>query len=260
MLFATATGDLQLMEDPQDGSGWRVVATIGTADAQVLLRHNPSTGAHLRQHKLRITREDDGRACVSIGGESGQDPPEADGSHIEWFWLGTTHLLAPVPRTPPPMLEPFPDQCHGTAASDAVMSTWFASGGTQLIFTADESSVRSVMQTCHPITGCTEWIDLPFFRELGGLQTTPLGFAMRLDFDVSLPLVDGAVDTTLPTGHYTGLVTNDKCVSYDQSRVRILPRSGLPPTAAVTTIRTSEHNSAANASPRLRSLPDGRRR
>jgi hypothetical protein len=250
-LFATTAGDLQLMEDPQDGSGWRTVAALGISDAQVLLHHNPSTGGRLRQYKLRITREDDGRACVSFAGESGQDPPVSDGSHLEWFWFGTTDLLAPVPRTSPPPLEPFPDECHGTAASSAMIGTWFAPGDTRLIFTADQSTVRSMIQTCHPITGCTDWTGLPFFRELFGLQTTSLGFAMRLDFDVSLPLVDGAVDTTLPTGRYTGLVTTDKCVSYDQTRMLIFPSSGLPPTAAVSTIRTSEHNSAVNASSQL---------
>jgi hypothetical protein len=247
-LFTTTTGELRLMEDPQNGSGWRTVTARETSDTQVLLHHNTNTGGRLRQYKVRITREGDGRACVSFAGESGQDPPVSDGSHLEWFWFGTTHLLAPVPRTTPQPLGPFSDECHGTAASDAVIATWFAPGATRLTFTADQSTVRSVMQTYHPITGCTEWTGLPFFRELFGLQTTPLGFAMRLDFDVSLPLVDDAVDTTLPTGQYTGLVTTDKCVSYDQSRMLVFPSSGAPQTAAVTTIQTSEHNSAVNAS------------
>ena len=76
-------------------------------------------------------------------------------------------------------------------------------------------------------------------RELFGLQTRTLGFALWLDFGISVPIVGGVVNTTTADGAFTGLVTVDKCVSYERTRT-----FQTPPSAVVMTIVDDERNTS----------------
>lgn len=237
-LWVSASGDLQLIQDDESFAGHsEVEATISSGDLQTVFGSS-SHGGTTRQYKVRITRTDDaGDGCVSAVSVSQQDPPKNDGSHVEWFWLAGTGIAAPVPRTTPAPLAPWPFKCAGTPASNAEVASWFPAGQTQLAFRGNNAS-RVSTQQCHPITGCSPW-DLKFLTilQLRGLKATATAFTLWFDPEVNVPLVDGRINTTVGSATYTGLVTTDKCVSYDRTVV-----VNTPPSAMVTTTHTEEQN------------------
>lgn len=237
--WVSASGELQLIQDDVFFAGHsEIEATITSADRQIAV-HDSAHGGTKRQYKLRMTRADQGFACFSAASVREQDPPKDDGSYRELFWIAATTIAAPVPRTTPEPLAPWPFHCAGTPASNAEIASWFPSGQSQLAFRGNRASRLSTQQ-CHPITGCSPW-DLQFLGspQLQGLKATATSLLLWFEPAVNVPLVDGLVNTTVGAATYTGIAATDKCVSYHRTAV-----ANTPPSAVVITTHTEEQSVA----------------
>jgi hypothetical protein len=202
---------------------------------------NPEPAA--TRYEVRIVRNADTTGCVSAASAVVKDPPAANGSTFEHFFVGVAALpaRAVIPRPTPAPRAAWANACQGTPAEDSVIASWFSPGSSTLLFSNANATNRTSTQTCHPITGCTEWSygTLPIWS-LFGLQTNaPTGFALRIDNNVSVPITHGMPGGTVSGSSYTGLVATSGCVSYDAKRLVTYSSS-----AVVTENHTEEQNKA----------------
>jgi hypothetical protein len=175
------------------------------------------------RYEVRIVRNADGTGCLSAASAVTTDPPRADGSTYEHFWLGVANLpaRAAIPRPTPAPRTAWASACQGAPAEDNVIASWFSPGSSSLTFSNANATSRTSTQSCHPITGCTEWSygTLPIWR-LFGLQTAgSAGFALRIDNNVSVPISHGVPGATVSGSAYSGLVATSGCVSYDAKQL-----------------------------------------
>jgi len=241
-----------------DGSGGVSLQQLDYNGAPILARTVPAGGFQMimgglddgvnpkppaTRYEVRIVRNADATGCLSAASLAITDPPRSDGSTYEHFLLGVAALpaRATIPRPTAAPRTTWANACQGTAAEDSVIASWFSPGSTSLSFSSATATSRTSTQTCHPITGCTQWSygTLPSWR-LFGLQTNgSAGFALRIDNDISVPIAHGAPGGAVSGSAYSGLVATTGCVSYDAKQLVTYSDS-----AAVTENHTEEQNKA----------------
>jgi len=195
------------------------------------------------RYEVRVVRNADATGCLSAASIVSTDPPRSDGSTFQHFLLGVAALpaRAVIPRPTPAPRTAWANACQGTPAPDGVIASWFSPGTTSLTFSNASATSRTSTQSCHPITGCTEWSygALPIWR-LFGLQTNgSTGFALRIDNNVDVPIAQGVPSGTVSGSDYAGLVATSGCVSYDAKQMVTYTSS-----AVVTENHTEEQNKA----------------